>query len=50
MKRITNTIEQIKYGYTPGEFFPILVEGHLSNKREYIAYKAKCMLIKRTLA
>ena len=50
MKNIKQTIELIKYGYTPNEFLPVFQDGHLINKREFITYKIKKIAIERTLA
>lgn len=50
MKRIAQTIDTIKYSYDPEEFFPVRVEGELINKSEFVKYKLKCFLVKKTLA
>lgn len=49
MKQITQTIALFKYGYTPGEFLPIMSGDQLLNKKQFIAYKARCLLLKRSL-
>lgn len=39
LKNINKTIELAIYGYKPGEFLPIFIEGKLLNKSEFIRYK-----------
>ena len=41
MKQITQIIENKFYTYVPGEFLPIFVDGELSNRQDFYAYKAK---------
>jgi len=41
MKQFKQTYSEIIYGYTPGEFLPIFIEGKMSNMNEFRAYKAK---------
>jgi hypothetical protein len=36
---IQNKYDRAIYGYTPGEFLPIFVDGKLLNKSEFVAYK-----------
>jgi len=34
-------IENIIYSYDPNEFFPVLYEGRLENKAEFVLYKVR---------
>lgn len=44
MKNINNKINELLYGYDPKAYMPIRVNGKLSNKRQYLTYKAKALL------
>lgn len=49
MKHLTQTIEQLKYGYDPNEFFPIMENNELRNRQKFVAYKLRCIVFKRSL-
>lgn len=49
MKNIKNTIETLRYGYTPNEFLPIFSDGKLINKNEFISYKIRKIVTQRSL-
>ena len=44
MRNLNNTIELLVYGYEPGKYMPIRINGKLSNKREFVAYKVRQLL------
>jgi hypothetical protein len=41
MMKITQTLDHIMYGYDTTEFLPIYIDGELSNRNQFIAYKAR---------
>jgi hypothetical protein len=41
MTNITNTLENIIYGYDPDQFLPIFEDGSLANRSEFVQYKAR---------
>ncbi len=49
MTKINNAIETLRYGYKPGEFFPIMSGGELLNKKEFVSYKLRCLIVKKSL-
>lgn len=49
MQKAKQTIETLKYGYMPGEFLPIKEGGHLINRRDFVAYKMRCLFVKHSL-
>lgn len=49
MKNIKQTIETLRYGYTPNEFLPIFIDGKLSNKSEFVTYKLKKIIVSHSL-
>ena len=44
MKNIIQKVQTLKYGYVPGEFLPIYSGGELENRKEFVAYKLRCVL------
>lgn len=49
MKHIIQKFDVIVYGYNPMEFMPIRVDGELSNRAQFIAYKTRCIMQGRFL-
>jgi len=41
MKHLIQTFENIVYTYDPNEFMPIFYNGSLTNKSDFLLYKAK---------
>lgn len=44
MKNLTNSVELLLYGYEPGKYLPIRVNGKLTNKRTFVAYKVRQLI------
>ena len=49
MKNIQNKINIALHNYQPGEFLPIYEGGELANRRAFVAYKLRCLVVKCTL-
>jgi hypothetical protein len=41
---IKNKYQDTVWGYDPKAFFPVLYEGRLQNKTEFLAYKLRCLI------
>lgn len=49
MKNIKNTIETLRFGYSPNEFLPIFEDGKLRNRSQFVTYKIKKIVFAHSL-